>query len=261
VTGTDAATIEPTAQITRTDRIAPTAQIARTAQIAPSAVIGSPFRPLLDSRRVQVGRDTVIAAGVWVGEFAVIGEGVAIGANSLVEDYVVIQAGSEIGERVVMATRARIGIGVTVGNDSVVKGHVGDSVRIGARCRIAGDLIHRQLDPSLPWDDEASAESAPVVEDGAFVGWGAIVIGDVNVGEGAYVCASALVTKNVPAGYIARGRNQIMRPSDWSGELGKSPFFRDTQLPVARTRPRSRHRTARKGSFLSWTGRESADRG
>jgi UDP-3-O-[3-hydroxymyristoyl] glucosamine N-acyltransferase len=208
VTRSDAATIDP------------------TAQIAPTAVIGSTFRPLLDRRQLRVDRDTVIEAGVWIGQFAVIGRGVTIGANSLVEDCVGIQAGTVIGERVVVASRSWVGIGVTVGDDSVIKGHVGDSSRIGAGCRIAGDLIHRQLDPSLGWDDPGSEEPAPIVEDGAFVGWRAVIIGGVNIGKGAYVCAGALVTRDVPAGHIASGRNQIMHPSKWPGALGKSPFFR-----------------------------------
>lgn len=208
-----------------------TVTIDPTAQIAPTAVVGSPFRRLLDGRRVRVDRDTVIAAGVWIGQFAAIGQGVIIGTDSLIEDYVGIQAGSEIGKRVVVATRAWIGIDVTVGDDSVIKGHVGDSARIGKRCRIAGDLIHRQIDPSLPWDDPGSEEPAPIVGDGAFVGWRAAIVGGINIGAGAYVCAGALVTRDVPAGHIARGRNQIMPPSEWPGALGKSPFFRDAHNP------------------------------
>jgi acetyltransferase-like isoleucine patch superfamily enzyme len=226
-------------------------KIDPTAQIASTAAIGSPFRPMLDGRRVRVDRATVIAAGVWIGQFAAIGQGVTIGVGSLIEDYVGIQAGSEIGERVVVASRSWIGIGAAVGDDSVIKGHVGDSVRIGARCRIAGDLIHRQLDPSLPWDDESSVEPAPIVEDGAFVGWRAIIIGGVNIGAGAYVCAGAIVTKDVPAGHIVRGRNQIMRPSDWSGALGKSEFFGDKQLRPSFIRPWSRLRTTRRAGFPS----------
>jgi acetyltransferase-like isoleucine patch superfamily enzyme len=198
-----------------------------TAQIAPSAVIGSPFRPLLDGRHVAADPDTVIAAGVWVGQFAAIGQGVTIGADSLIEDYVGIQARTVIGKRVVVASRSWIGIGVTVGDDSVIKGHIGDSARIGAGCRVAGDLIHRQLDPSRGWDDPGSVEPAPIVEDGAFIGWRAVVVGGVNIGAGAYVCAGALVTRDVPAGHIASGRNQITHPSQWPGPLGKSPFFHD----------------------------------
>lgn len=237
------------------------ATIDPTAQIASTAVIGSRFRPLLDGRAVRVDRETVIAAWVWVGQFTVIGQGVTIGAQSLVEDFVSIQARAEIGERVVVATHAWIGLDVTVGDDSVIRGHVGDHSRIGAGCRIAGDLIHRQLDPSQPWDDPASEEPAPIVEDGAFVGWRALIIGGVNIGAGAYICAGALVTKDVPPGYIARGRNQIMRPSDWSGALGKSPFFRDEQLRGASNRVWSRLRTTRRAGFLSLTGRESAGHG
>jgi len=213
VSGTHAATIHP------------------TAQIAPTAIIGSPYRPLLDGRRVEVGRDTMIAAGVWVGQFAVIGQGVTIGTDSLVEDHVTVQTRCEIGERVVVVTGAWIGLGVSVGDDSVIKGHIGDSARIGARCRIAGDLIHRQLDPSLAWDDPGSKEPAPIVADGAFVGWRATVVGGVNIGAGAYVCTGALVTRDIPAGHIACGRNQIMHPSEWPGALGKSPFFRGTRNP------------------------------
>jgi acetyltransferase-like isoleucine patch superfamily enzyme len=209
VTGSYAATIDP------------------TAQVAPTAIIGSPYRPLLDGRQLRVDRGTVIAAGAWVGQFVIIGQGVIIGANSMVEDGVNILPGSEIGERVVVVTHAWIGLGVTVGHDSVIKGRIGDSARIGKHCRIAGDLTHRQLDPSRGWDDPGSEEPAPIVEDGAFVGWRSLVVGGVNIGAGAYVCAGALVTRDVPAGHIASGRNQITHPSKWPGVLGKSPFFWD----------------------------------
>jgi hypothetical protein len=92
---------------------------------------------------------------------------------------------------------------------------------------VAGDLIHRQLDPSTPWDDPAAEESSPMVADGAFVGWRAVIIGGVNIGAGAYVCAGALITKDVPAGHIGCGRNEILAPSEWRGALGKSPFFHE----------------------------------
>jgi acetyltransferase-like isoleucine patch superfamily enzyme len=202
------------------------AYVDPSAYVAPTAVISSPFRPLLDGRSVRGGR-TVINANVWIGQFVTIGEGATIGANSLIEDYVAILANTVVGRRVVVASRSWIGIGVTVGDDSVIKGHIGDSVKIGTHCRVAGDLIHRQLDPSLGWDDAGSDESAPIVEDGAFVGWRAVVIGGVNIGAGAYVCSGALVTRDVPAGYIASGQNQITHPSLWPGALGKSPFFKD----------------------------------
>jgi bifunctional UDP-N-acetylglucosamine pyrophosphorylase / glucosamine-1-phosphate N-acetyltransferase len=195
------------------------------AYIAPTAIIGKPFRPLLDGREIRVDRATEMGAGVWIGHFTTVGQGVTIGAGSIIEEFVVIHPRSEIGSRVLVTSRSYIGIGVTVGDDSVIKGHVGDNSRVGVGCRIFGDLIHRQLDPSIPWDDATAEEPEPMIGNGAFVGWRALIVGGVNIGEGAYVCAGALITKDVPAWHIAYGRNQITHPDNWPGALGKSPFF------------------------------------
>jgi acetyltransferase-like isoleucine patch superfamily enzyme len=203
------------------------AVIDPTAQIAETAIINNPFRPLLDGRQLKVDGATAIGARVWIGQYATIGPGVTIGADSILEDFVGVQPAAVIGSRVLVASRAWLGIGVTVGHGSVIKGHIGDNSRIGAGCRIAGDLIHRQFDPSIPWDDPVGEEPAPVVGDGAFVGWRAVIVGGVNIGAGAYVCAGALITKDIPAGFIACGRNEIMHPGGWPGALGKSPFFQD----------------------------------
>ncbi|HEX3487757.1 MAG TPA: DapH/DapD/GlmU-related protein [Streptosporangiaceae bacterium] len=201
-----------------------------SASIAPTAVIGSPYRPLLDGREIQVRRPTEINKGVWIGQFVTIGQGVRIGAASLIEDYAQIQARAEIGERVLVTGRSWIGMDARVGSDSVIKGHIGDSARIGKNCRVAGDLIHRQLDPSRGWDDQGSEEPAPFVDDEAFIGWKAVIVGGVHIGRGAYVCAGALVTRDVPPGWIAAGKNRFMPPSRWRGRLAKSPFFSEAAL-------------------------------
>jgi len=138
------------------------AAIDPTAQIAPTAIIDLPFRPLLDGRQVEVDRGTVIEAGVWIGPHTTIGQGVRIGAHSMLEQFIDVQTGTAIGSRVLVTSRSSIGIGVTVGSNSVInKATIGDYARIGKGCRIAGDLIHRQLDPTIPWDD--AAESAPIL--------------------------------------------------------------------------------------------------
>jgi len=191
------------------------------AYIAPTAIVGKPFRPLLDGREVRVDRATEIGAGVWIGHYTTVGQGVTIGAGSILEEFVVVESRSEIGSRVILRSRSYIGMGVTVGDESVIRGHVGDRSRIGAGCRIFGDLIHRQLDPSIPWDDPGSEEPAPVIGDRAFVGWRAMVVGGVSVREGAYICAGALITKDIPAWHIAHSRNQIVHPDSWPGTLGK----------------------------------------
>jgi acetyltransferase-like isoleucine patch superfamily enzyme len=201
------------------------------AYIASTAILDKPFRPLLDGRELRIDRPTEIADGVWIGHYTTVGKGASIGAGSIIEEFVNIQPLCEIGSRVLVTSRSYIGMGATVGDDCVIKGHVGENSRVGARCRIFGDLIHRQLDPTIPWDDPtADEEPDPVIGDGAFVGWRAVVVGGVNIGKGAYVCADALITKDVPAGHIARGRNQIMHPDSWRGALAKSPFFPQQEI-------------------------------
>jgi acetyltransferase-like isoleucine patch superfamily enzyme len=211
------------------------------ASIAPTVIIGNPFRPLLDGREVKVDRPTTIGTGVSIGHYALVGQGARIGAGSIIEEFVNIQPGSEIGSRVLVMSRSYVGMGATVGDGCAIKGHLGENSRVGKRCQIFGDLIHCQLDPTIPWDDPAAEEPDPVVGDGAFVGWRSVIVGGVNIGEGAYICAGALITKDVPPGHIARGRNQIMHPESWRGALGKSPFFPQHQIEQAtliRSRPR-----------------------
>jgi acetyltransferase-like isoleucine patch superfamily enzyme len=213
------------------------------AQIAPTAIIGNSFRPLLDGRRLDITGEPVIGPAVWIGQYTTVGPGVRIGAHSILEDYVGVQAGAMIGTGVLVTSRSWIGIEATVGDNCMIKGHIGDQSHIGAGCRVSGDLIHRQLDPTIGWDDPAGEEPAPIVGDGAFVGWRAVVVGGVNIGEGAYVCAGALVTKDVPAGYIAYDRNRIVHPRSWPGALSKSAFFAEpVRLDGGRTRIAARLR-------------------
>jgi UDP-3-O-[3-hydroxymyristoyl] glucosamine N-acyltransferase len=218
--------------------------------IASTAIIGNPFRPLLDGREVTIDRPTTIGKGVSIGHYTIVGQGARIGADSIIEEFVNIQPQCEIGSHVLVTSRSYIGMGATVGDDCVIKGHVGENSRVGARCRIFGDLIHSQRDPTIPWDDPTAEEPDPVVEEGAFVGWRATVVGGVKIGVGAYICAGAVITKDVPPGHIARGLNQIMHPDSWRGALGKSPFFRQHRIPQA-TPVSSRPR--RLGAMRPWS--------
>jgi serine O-acetyltransferase len=52
--------------------------------------------------------------------------------------------------------------------------------------------------------------AAPQIADGVYIGAGAKVLGRVRIGDGATVGANAVVTKDVPAGAIVVGANQIL---------------------------------------------------
>lgn len=58
---------------------------------------------------------------------------------------------------------------------------------------------------SVSMKDSARPECLPVIEDGAEVGSGVCILGDVTVGRGAIVGANAVVLKSVPAGATVFG--------------------------------------------------------
>jgi len=199
-------------------------EVAETATVAETAQLGVPGRKLFEGRWELAGRPTVIGPGSEVGHFCVIGEEAQIGSHSVLDAYSRIELGATVGDRVLVIYRASIGARAWIGDDSVVASLVCDGSVVGANCRVFGDLIHRQLDPTVPWDSPHAVETSPVLGDNVVVGWGAIVVG-VPVGDGAYVCAGATVTKPVAPGQIVRGVNEVVPPAEWAGPLGRSPYF------------------------------------
>ena len=51
---------------------------------------------------------------------------------------------------------------------------------------------------------------APRVEEGAYIGAGAKILGGIVIGRGATVGANAVVTRDVPAGAVVVGANRIL---------------------------------------------------
>lgn len=200
--------------------------IDESATIAATAVIGAPYRKLLDGSWDRLDRPTVIGVGCSVGHFCVVGDEATLGAGTVMDNYTAVDPGATVGSRVLVAYRATIGVKAQVGDDCVIAGRVAERSRVGDRCRIFGDLVHRQLDPGKPWDADEAQEVSPTIEDDAFVGWGATIVGPVTIGRGAYVCAGAIVTRSVPHGMIVNGTNQVRSPQEWRGELGESEHFR-----------------------------------
>lgn len=196
-----------------------------TATIAKTALVGCASRPLLDGRENEVSEKTEIGSGVWIGDFCVIGQGAVIGAHSIIQEYSCIEERARIGEHVLIRHRSNVGAKVEIGNNCIIRGHIGERTVIGNNCRVFGQLIHQQQDPTKGWDDPDSEESSAVVQDGAFIGWNAVVIGPVVIAERSYVAAGALVTRSVPSNHIAYGCNQIKPYAEWPGALSESPFF------------------------------------
>jgi acetyltransferase-like isoleucine patch superfamily enzyme len=82
---------------------------------------------------------------------------------------------------------------------------IGARVGIGPGVKIITSSHELPADPAVPIMDGALHFAPVVLEDGCDVGVGAIVLPGVRIGRGAQIGAGAVVTRDVPAGGVARG--------------------------------------------------------
>lgn len=113
--------------------------------------------------------------------------GCRIGRDCKVAAYVEAQRGVVIGDRCKIEAFAFIPSGVTIGNEVFVGPHV---------C-FTNDLHPRAVGD---WNITPT-----VVEDGASIGAGSVIVCGVTIGEGAMVGAGSVVTRDVPAGATVVG--------------------------------------------------------
>ena len=100
-----------------------------------------------------------------------------------------IHPGAQIGRRLVIDH----GMGVVIG----------ETASIGDDCLIYHGVT---LGGKRPGDrNHSEGRRHPHVGNGVTIGAGALLLGDITVGDGARIAAQAVVTKNVPAGALAAG--------------------------------------------------------
>jgi bifunctional UDP-N-acetylglucosamine pyrophosphorylase/glucosamine-1-phosphate N-acetyltransferase len=155
--------------------------------------------PMAQIRDARIGDRVRIGASVIDG--AEIGDGVEIGHFNRV------RPGSALGSGVSLGTHAeiknsRVGAGSRVNHSScVLDSDVGSDVNIGAgtvTCNYDGAEKHRT-----------------VIGDGAFVGTNSSLVAPVRIGRGAYVAAGSTVTRDVPDGALAVGRERQRNIDGW----------------------------------------------
>lgn len=130
----------------------------------------------------QIGENTRIWA------FAHVLPGAMIGAECNICDHVFIENDVQIGDRVTVKCGVQLWDGTTIGND----------VFIGPNATFTNDPWPR----SREWPETFSRT---IIEDGASIGAGAIVLPGLTVGRGAMVGAGAVLTRSVPPNAVVVG--------------------------------------------------------
>ena len=190
--------------------------------VGPFSIIGKPYRPVADESYGS-GRPAAIGHNCFIGAHVVIAQGSQIGDECIIEDGTQVEVDVSVGSHGHLLYRAQVCNEALIGEACIIGGFVCERAQVGRGCRIFGQLVHRQLNPTAGWDEEE--EEAPVIEEEAFVGFGAKVIGRVRIGRRSYVCAGAIVSKDLQENNVAYGTNRSCHFRDWKGALSRSPLF------------------------------------
>ena len=146
----------------------------------------------------------------------------------------------------------KIGPRTFIGESAVIRGQggvtVGEAVLIGPAAQILA-INHNHDDPTLPIMDQGISARGIVLEDGAWICAGAIILDGVRVGRGAVVGANAVVTRDVPARTVVAGaparvvKELDATPVEAASSLGFDLPAGSTglsQIPLARIRSTDR---------------------
>jgi UDP-2-acetamido-3-amino-2,3-dideoxy-glucuronate N-acetyltransferase len=146
----------------------------------------APFRLIRD---VNFGHDVIVYSFTNL-------YGCRVGSGTRIGPFVEIQRGVRIGERCKVQSHTFICDGV----------EIGDGVFVGHGVMFVNDKFPQATNDSGELAGDDDWELLPVVvECGATVGSGAIVMGGVTVGARAMVGAGAVVTRDVAPGAVVAG--------------------------------------------------------
>lgn len=122
--------------------------------------------------------------------------GCRIGDGTVIGPFVEVQRGAMIGRSCKVQSHSFLCTGV----------ELGDEVFVGHGVVFINDKRPRATRPDGTPQTEADWTLVPtVVERGASIGSGAVIVGGVRIGAGALVGAGAVVTHDVPAGEVVAG--------------------------------------------------------
>jgi len=164
--------------------------------VSDGATVGVSVDP--DSAEPEVGPNSSIRAGTIIYDDVIAGEGLQTGHHALIREQTILGAHVVVGTHAVIDGRCEIGDGVSmqtgvyVPSDTTIQNHV----FLGPQATLLNDPYPVRTDVDLV---------GPVLEDHVSIGGNATILPNVTIGEGAFVAAGAVVTKDVPPKKLAVG--------------------------------------------------------
>jgi acetyltransferase-like isoleucine patch superfamily enzyme len=179
--------------------------IGEGARIFEPVTIGFPSRENMGKTGFTgstIGHHAVLRSGTIIYCDVIIGDNFQCGHNTLIREK------TRIGDRTAIGTATVIDGNTTIGNNVSLQSMVyiptnttiGDHVFIGPNAVLTND----RYPPS-------GSLMGPVIKPGAAIGANATILPGVCVGEGAFVAAGSIVTRDVPDNMMAIGNPARMK--------------------------------------------------
>lgn len=165
---------------------------------------------------------TSIGAGTRVWAFSHVLPGAVIGSDVNVNDHVFVENDVIIGDRVTLKSGVQVWDGIRLGDD----------VFVGPNATFTNDPFPRSK-------QYPESFATTVVEEGASIGGGAVILPGVRIGRRAMIGAGAVVTKDVPPYAIVVGNPARIvgyaETPQHDSEHGQQPAASDPRLLALRT--------------------------
>jgi acetyltransferase-like isoleucine patch superfamily enzyme len=173
--------------------------IGEGAQIFEPVTIGFPSRENIGKTGFPgstIGHHAVLRSGTIIYCDVIIGDNFQSGHNTLIREKTRIGDRTAIGSATVIDGNTIIGNGVSLQSMVYIPTNttIGDSVFIGPNAVLTND----RYPPS-------GSLEGPVIKAGAAIGANATILPGVSIGEGAFVAAGSVVTRDVPDHMMAIG--------------------------------------------------------
>lgn len=173
--------------------------IGEGVQIFEPVTIGFPSRENIGKTGftgVTIGRHAVLRSGTIIYCDVIIGDNFQSGHNTLIREKTYIGDNTAIGTATVIDGNTRIGSNVSLQSMVYIPTNttIGDHVFIGPNAVLTND----RYPPS-------GCLEGPVIKNGAAIGANTTIIPGVCIGEGAFVAAGSVVTRDVPDYMMAVG--------------------------------------------------------
>ncbi len=191
-----------------------------TTYVEPQVRVGrdSTLKPL-----TTLSGDTVLGEDCVVGPMAQLhdvraGDRVTIGPSMLEECDIADDV--RIGAYVRIRPGTRLDRGAYLGTHAEVKNsHIGANSRISHFSAVLDSTVGENVNigaGTVTCNYDGVAKHGTVIGDGVFVGTDSILVAPLRIGEGAYVAAGSVITRDVPAGALAVERTEQRNVEGWS---------------------------------------------